>query len=105
MLAESEGTNVYSYGGTQLFLSQPLWVSCQPGDPVLFILTSLQPCSHLPISLPGSLLLTLYIAFSPVHPPLLWKLGGRRPRVSGVIECDGVVCVFAHAFILNPFPM
>lgn len=61
-------------------------LSCQSGDRVLLIVTSLQPCFPLPISLPRCLLLTLYFCiFSSTSALLSWRLGGCVPRVSCVI--------------------
>lgn len=46
---------------------------------------------------------SVHCIFSCAPTVLSWKLGGCRLRVSSVIKCDGVVHVFAHAFILNSF--
>lgn len=91
------------YGGTWLTvpLRQPFCVFPAHLGSLCY---SFSPhCSHVPIALRGCLLLTLHCIFSSAPTVLSWKLGGHRPRVSGVIECAGVVCVFAHTFILTPF--
>lgn len=72
--AGSQGPSVCGYRETYWDITVPqgspsVSPSGQSGVPVLFTLTALQPCSQLPISLPGCLLLTPYIAFSPPHPP------------------------------------
>lgn len=85
-------------------LNQPFCVSFLPiwGPCVIHshLTAAMFPTSHF---IAWMLASNCTLRFSCAPTVLSWKLGGRRPRVSGVIECDGVVRVFAHAFILNSF--
>lgn len=93
-------TEGYSYSFRQPFCVTflPIWGPCVIHS---HLTAAMFPTSHFIAWMLASN--SVHCIFSCAPTMLSWKLGGRRPRVSGVIECDGVVRVFAHAFILNSF--
>lgn len=105
LTAKSEGTGVRAHRGTRLSLRQPFCVSSLPvWSPCVVhshLTAAMLPTAHLIARMLASN--SVHCIFSSAPTVLSWKLGGHRPRVSSVIECDGVVCVFAHTFIFNPF--